>query len=322
MSDNRFKSSIFYIDSSGEKRFLFKLINYGNETDELKFIFSHPDSTDAVIHSGDEEKYPDEAIIRQYGELSYHSDGSLLWKLPQTKSGQQRIIHNPHETGSRRTPLNELDEWEPVVIGNIIRYSNCRTGLTEDAELLPENEVIFNGEPFEYYLYLGHMKYKNPPNAGNDEIIYRVNNVAKNLDMILWITKSDYKGTVHKFGDRVVINDNNRIRVAEPKLQFDNSGAVEIELKILRKVSWNPSVVNDDMRLNLQALSNLPPQTLIGKAYLRDNPYLNQLMELVGLSRGFAISPFFNKEKINIRLMGILDKDDDGEFLSIGTLPD
>lgn len=320
MDKEKFKASIFFTDLAGEHRFLFKIINYGKDTDELKFIFNHPKSYNAVIFNEQGTKYPEESVIRSYGEVSYHSDGSLLWKLPETPEGQRTVIDNPHGTGSRRTPLSAIKAWEPVVLVNIIRYNNCFPELTDDAKILPSSPRIFNGDPFEYHIFLGHMRYGDPPNSGESELIFRVNDIGQDIDMMIWVRKSDYSGEPFKLGKTTIWNNNNRIRISEPRLQIKN-GAVEIDLGTLWSAGWNEDVVGDDKRINLVVLRGLAPMTAFGKAYLRDNPYLNQLINLVGFNKGFAVAPLFNGQPLSIELVGILDKDEKGEFLGFGTRP-
>ena len=321
MGKPKFKRSIFFIDNNGDKRFLCKILNFGEEKDDLKFIFRHPESSDAIIHNSKGEKYPDESIFRYYGELTYHPDGSVLWKLPKTKKGEEKIVDNPHGTGTRRTRLSALEEWEPIVIGNIIRYQNCLDKLTGDAEILPEHDKIFNGEPFEYILFLGHMKYQSPPNIGEEEFIYRINNIGNEIDMIIWVRKSEFKGELFEYGNRTAINDNNRVRIAEPNLQVDKTGAIEIDIKKFWSAEWHEDVVGDDMIFNANSLRKLSPNTEVCKVYLKNNPFLKQLIEKVGMNKGFAMYPYFGLKKVNIRLVGIVDEDKKGKFLGIGTYP-
>lgn len=184
MGKPKFKRSIFFPDTEVQ-RFLFKVVNYGKDSDELKFIFDHPDFDKAIIYNKESDKYPEDSIIRHYGELTYHADGSLLWKLPESKKAYKKYVDNPHGTGTRRTPLNAISKWEPIVRGNIIRYKTCQVGLTNDARVLPDKNSIFNGDPFEYYIFLGDMRYQSPPNNKPNELIYRINDVGDNLDLIL-----------------------------------------------------------------------------------------------------------------------------------------
>jgi hypothetical protein len=315
----KFSRSIYFTDINGEKRFLFRCINYGRKGDELKFIFDHPNRSMAILHFENDQNFPDDVDIISYGELSYHSDGSLLWKLPDYPVEQCNKYDNPHGSGARRTPLNLIDEWEPVVLGNIICYQDCNSIILEDSIFVTVNTKIFSGEPFEYYIFLGHLKYQSPPNNKSEEMIFRIENISKNLDMIIWFRKSDYKGFLFNIGTTTAVNNNNRIRVAEPQLQINKNGSIELDLVILWNTEWNIDIVNETMQLNLATLLKLPPMTIVAKAYLKTNPYLIQLVKLIGFNKGFAIQPSFRKQKISKRLIGILDKDEKGEFLSIGT---
>lgn len=267
------------------------------------------------------DKYPKGIIIRNYGELSYHSDGSLLWKLPESKKGHKRYVDNPQGTGSRRTPLNAISKWEPVVRGNIIRYKTCHTGLTNDARVLPNKKSLFNGEPFEYYIFLGNMRYQSPPNNKPNELIYRINDIGDNLDLILWVRKSEFHGEPFEIFGRTAINNNNRVGIVEPRLQVDKSGAIEIDLKMFWDAEWNTDIVDDRKLLNIDALKNAEPLTAIGKAYLKNNPFLNQLVDLIGFNKGFVVSLLFDEVKLDIEVTGVLDKNSDGEFLGLGTNP-
>lgn len=321
MEKPKFSRSIFFIDNNGEYRFLFRCINYGGENDELKFIFEHPKSYSPILHIDNDQKYPDDIDITFYGELSYHSDGSLLWKLPNYPIIRSTKYDNPHGPGARRTPLSAIDEWEPVVLGNIIRYNDCKAILLDDSIIVPENQNIFSGQPFEYYIFLGNLKYQIPQNNKSNEMVFRIEDVAQNLDLLIWFRKSDYKGFLFNIGNTTAVNDNNRIRIAEPRLQIDGTGAIELDLVILWNAEWNTDVVDDSMQLNIVNLFSLPPMTKVAKAYLKSNPYLNQLIKLVGFNKGFTVQPFFRKQVLYIRLIGILDRDDSGEFLGIGTGP-
>lgn len=320
MNKDKVKVSIFFEDEEIKPRFLFKLVNYGKHTDELKFSFNSSKDSKVVIYTENDQKYPDDSLVRSYGEITYHADGSLLYKYPNSNKDSDTIIKNPHGTGSRRTPLNALEEWEPVFMGNIIRYKDCKLGLTSNAKVIPHNHLIFNGEPFEYRVYLGYKKFMNPPNNGQDELIFRVNYIAHNVDMVIWLRKSDYYGEEFQFGSTTAWRDLNRIRVIEPRLVAEN-GALQIDLKKLNNSEWYGDVVDDNMTFQLHNLRNLKPLTPFCKSYLKNNPYLNQIIELVGFNKGFSVSLLYNGIPLNLKMMGILEKDANGEFLGIGSPP-
>lgn len=101
-----------------------------------------------------------------------------------------------------------------------------------DSVIVTENQNIFSGEPFEYHIYLGHLKYQSPPNNKSSEMICRIENVTQNLDMIIWFRKSDYKGFLFNIGSTKILNNNNRVKIVEPRLQINEKGSIELDLAI------------------------------------------------------------------------------------------
>lgn len=320
MSVKKISKSVYFTDKDNNARFLFKILNYGKNTDEIKVSFSSYKDSKSVIYNDSNVISLDDSLIRKFGEISYHSDGSVLWKFPQTKSEPDTIIKNPNMVGSRRTPLKEIREWEPFFMGNIIKYDECKIGKNNNIELIKYLPNIFTGQPFEYLVHLGHMRYQNPPNKKKEEFIYRINDIGMNLDLIIWIRKSSYCGEHFQLGTIKGWNNDNRIRIIEQNIIIKD-GAVQIDLKMLRNVEWNAIIVDSKMKLNLNVLKKFPPQSPVGKVYLKDNPYLFQIEKLVGYNKVFSLQPLFARCLINVKLVGILDEDSKGSFLGIGTVP-
>jgi hypothetical protein len=320
MATVKLDTSVCFKDNEEHHRFLFKAINFGKASDQLKFLFNRSRDHRAVIATGDGKKYPHDSLIRSYAELTYHADGSLLWKYPESKRDRFAIHSNPHGEGSRRTPLNKIGVWEPVFMGNIIRYRDCPLDSDQDSEILCDGGDIFNGEPFEFHVFLGDLRNQTPINAKHGELVHRLYHTTCKLDMIILVKKSSYQGDRFTLGNIVGWNDNNRIRISEPRLQVKD-GAVQLDLSILMNTAWNGNVVDDKMKLSIQALKQLPPMTMFCKSYLRDNPYLSQIETLVGFNKGFAISVSYEGIDLSQRMTGILDKDEKGSFLGIGTNP-
>ncbi len=55
-------------------------------------------------------------------------------------------------------------------------------------------QSVFNGEPFVCVVHLGHMKYSLPTYNDTNEQVFRINDVAKDLDIALWFYKTSYSG--------------------------------------------------------------------------------------------------------------------------------
>lgn len=216
MAKSKFSASIYFTDDKNELRFLFQIINIGRNSDELKFIFNSPTVSTAVIYSDDTKPYILDALITNYGEVTYHADGSVLYKFPGARLSDK--YKNPTGTGSRRTPLEHITKWEPVIQGKIIRYSDCKKQPSNDQVYIPQNKGIFSGNPFEYIALLCRSDFKFPDVSSPDEIIFRLPNIASNIDLVVIITKSNYSGAPFRLGDTEYINDNNLIQVIEKAL--------------------------------------------------------------------------------------------------------
>jgi hypothetical protein len=111
MSKNKVKLSVCFRDKDGHNRFLFYVLNYGKSKDEVKFSFNRSKDNTTIIAIEEGQVYPDDSLMRSFAELSYHEDGSLLWKYPRTKKEKNVLRTNPHGKGSRRTPLTEIGIW-------------------------------------------------------------------------------------------------------------------------------------------------------------------------------------------------------------------
>ncbi|MBN2571542.1 MAG: hypothetical protein JXA68_05395 [Ignavibacteriales bacterium] len=320
MRKSKLNISVGFKDHEGKIRFLFRVLNYGKSSDELKFSFNKSRDYRKIIHTDDNKNYPFESIIRNYAELSYHKDGTLMWKYSELFEGDKSIINNPHGEGSRRTPLANIGIWETIFMSNIIRYNDCSISSDSNIEVIEDKGDIFNGEPFEYHVFLGNIRYQTPPNNQTGELVYRINDITYKLDMIIWVRKSSFYGEPFMIGNKNAINNNNRIKICEPKLQIED-GSVQIDLRILINTKWAENIVNDKMKLNVDKLKRLPPMTKFCKSYLKDNPYLNQLIELIGFNKGFSVSVFYDGVNLNHKMTAILDKDEKGEFIGIGSNP-
>jgi hypothetical protein len=317
---NNIKYEILFEDQNKQNRFLFRLINYGDKTDELKFSFNSLNDSKKIIYSEKKELFPEDSIIRDYSEITYHSDGSFLYKFPQTPADNAVKRVNPHGEGSRRTPLKQITDWERVLHGNIIRYQDCPTEQEGDEDIILRNPIVFNGAPFEYYIYLGNKDCPYPFNSSEDEMLFRIRSIGKNLDLIIWFRKSEFYGDLIKDGNLTYVRDLNRIRVIEPKLEV-KEGAIFVDIAKLNQAMWYGDVCDDKVNLNIHYLRKIPPGTQICKCYLKNNPIYSQVVEWVGFNKGFAVELLFRGFDLKIREVGILNKDEKGDFIGILSTP-
>ena len=101
-----------------------------------------------------------------------------------------------------------------------MNYESCKKSNSSNSILLPENDLIFNGEPFECIIYLGSMLYASPPNDKPFEIIQRINDVATRVDLIAWVSKSFYHGEILTIANTniTVLPRWNIVQIVEMKL--------------------------------------------------------------------------------------------------------
>ncbi len=199
------------MDQQNEIRFLFQVLNLGKGiVDELKFIFTYPDSGMGGIYSETKGEFIGDEFVRLQPEISYHADGSLLQKMPSYNPRTKTIYKNPHGIGHRRTPLAHIDTWEPFVKYTIVDYSLCKKPVGVDAIIIPHHSGIFDGTPFRCILFLGNEEMPSPK-IQSDRGVFRLPGVARKLDLLCCFYKSDYQGeyyTLSNSSERVFVRRN------------------------------------------------------------------------------------------------------------------
>lgn len=206
--------SIYFIDAKGKEYFLFQVVNFGKK-DELKFTFNAKKQGTGIIHSPDDSFTTKKDVIKPFVEISYHSDGYIHYKLPRYKKEDRDI----YRCRIKKIPLIQIGDWNPIIKYTVANYGLCKKPQSSSRVLLPKNNLIFNGEPFECIIWLGNLQYANPPNDNLSEIIYRINNVAMNIDLIVWIIKSSYRGKILTIPKTniTIFNESNIIQIVEKK---------------------------------------------------------------------------------------------------------
>jgi hypothetical protein len=206
----KINKSLYFL-SEGDQFFLFQIINLGN--DDLKFIFTKKGSGTGGVYQSDGTQPSKNDIASIYWEYSYHHDGVLL-----LKHSQNGYI-NPQGNGIKRKPISKIWEFEPVLRYTVIDYDICKKRNPSDKVILPNNIGIFNGKSFECVILLGNTALKNLANNKGDEMIYRLNDVATNIDMVLWFYKSDNTGRIITVPNTQIkiFNTSNIIQVVERK---------------------------------------------------------------------------------------------------------
>ena len=212
------EKSIYFRDIKNSEYFLFQVINFGKNIEHLKFIFTSKKDSAGITYTESDTTFEKSDIIGRHGEITYHNDGTIMFKFPGGNNQKNNLYKNPFGKEIRKLPLKEIKEFIPIIRYRVADYSLCRKKESKSPIYVPSHEKIFDGTPFECILYLGHMAYANPPNNGMNEMIFRLNDVADKIDLIVWFFKSDFRGQVHQIPNtNIKVTMKNVINVVEKK---------------------------------------------------------------------------------------------------------
>ena len=185
----KFKKNIIF-QHGDNYYYLFKILNFGKEdTDELKFNFSNPSGGTGIIYIEDELNLDDDSIITSYGEMTYHQEGEIHHKFPKYPIKERQYI-NPLGKGTKKQPLQEITEWEPLFELSIYDYelNRIKTDIkTEDSYIVNDYTVTNAGYPFRIVTALVKGEYK--PFSFISENRYMRNFILKNVctNIHLWM---------------------------------------------------------------------------------------------------------------------------------------
>ena len=216
----KFKKSILFYYNNNE-HFLFQAMNFGKHVDELKFSFNDPKTGTHLIHNRKTGIIDKLDIMNKYGELTYHADGSFLFKFPNYPL-KDKIHINTSAVGNRRKPLNDIKEWEPIFHYEVFRYDACKRykAINPKEKYALQNDIFFNGISFGCVVSLVNKNHYTYPTHNEDDSIYiRIEGVTKELDLCLAFGKLKEKGRIlymSEIGKEIFVN-NNYLRIVEKK---------------------------------------------------------------------------------------------------------
>lgn len=214
MARSRFKKTVLWQGPS-ELHFLCRVLNIGRSTDELKIIVTEPDSPTGAMYTEGKGRFTGTELVRLQAELSYHSDGTLLQKLPSYSQRTSTEYRNPSGVGARRLPLRQIREWEPFARYTVIRpipYSR-----PPGAEVLVARDPsVLNGSPFACIFSLGPTSLADPGDMPGVARL-RIVAVASGIDLLLEVRASLYRGEIMRLPNtgKPIFMANNVLEIVE-----------------------------------------------------------------------------------------------------------
>lgn len=121
-----YEKSIYFRDIENLEYFLFQIINFGKDTEHLKFVFNSKKDSTAITYTESDTSFEKSDIIGRHGEVTYHNDGTILFKFPRGNNQNNNLYKNPFGKGISKLPLKEIRDWIPIVSYKIADYSICK----------------------------------------------------------------------------------------------------------------------------------------------------------------------------------------------------
>ncbi len=196
MGKTRLNVSIFFRDRLSIEHFLFQVLNFGrNEDDELKFVFNDQDTGTGGAYVESEGKFTGADLIRLQPEVTYHSNGQLHFKMP--RYSERTTTEYPNV--QQRRPLKEIREWYRFMQYTVVNYDVCKKPRASQKMLVPPNKLLFDETPFRCIFFLGN-KVNPTPRSTLTNVATRILDVASELDLLVCIVKTEYRGTLMRIG--------------------------------------------------------------------------------------------------------------------------
>lgn len=202
--ENRERLNV-YFEMEGNFYMLFQVVNIGTkEYPDLKFsgfsnlYINYKTESDKDDDKGYlTEKETEQSTIHSYIEFTYHKDGSFLSKNLDFKDNSKRY-YNPYGTGARWTPINDIQDVQPVISIEIRRMEIYHPVKIEEERDLVHNYICKNSELFEssgQYFVAIYLKKKSKPIAcfttiqGYSDILCNINT---KLDLCILFQRHSY----------------------------------------------------------------------------------------------------------------------------------
>jgi hypothetical protein len=206
--------SVCFMSASEEEHFLFQGLNIGSSGDDLKFVFTDPASGVGGVYQANPERFGEGDLIRPVPEITYHRDGSLLFKMPSYHERSTTEYRNPQQQGYRRTPLDSISFWEGFLLYRVHRYDVCKKENPSNPVFLNIAPDWFDGKPFEVRFFLGDKSCPTPI-PSETMLVERLTGLSQRLDLVLLFMKIAEQGFWVQVGDSAerVFSRNNLIEV-------------------------------------------------------------------------------------------------------------
>lgn len=122
MSRSKPNVNVCFIDQDEIIRAVVRVINIGKSTDEFKFVFVAPKDDISSLYIDKPNQFSHDDVLAPYHEVTYHSSGTLMYKMIGI-DGKSAFTHrNPFGKGFMHKPLDQIREWRLFLRYKVFSY--------------------------------------------------------------------------------------------------------------------------------------------------------------------------------------------------------
>ena len=108
--------SVYSLPAEAKKKF-------GKNTEHFKFVFNSKKDFTAITYTESDTSFEKSDITGRLSEITYHNDGTIMFKFPGGNNQNNNLYKNPFGEGIRKLPLKEIRDWTPIISYKIANYS-------------------------------------------------------------------------------------------------------------------------------------------------------------------------------------------------------
>lgn len=191
MAKPKFKKTIVWRGPSS-LYFLCRVVNVGRERDDIKIIVTDAEANLGVIYTEATGQFDGREVVRLGAELTYHADGAVLHKMLAHNETTTTEYRNPAGVSARRTPLDELKEWEPFARYTVVHATPYSRRVDDSVIAIPTCS-LFAGAPFQCTFFVGPSEAA-PLLEDSQSQHLRISDIGQGLDLLLRFEPSSYRG--------------------------------------------------------------------------------------------------------------------------------
>lgn len=178
------------------------------------------------MYTEGKDRFTGTELVRPQAELSYHSDGTLLQKMPSYSSRTSTEYRNPSGVGTRRLALDQIRKWEPFARYTMLRHIPYRRPLGADM-VVARDPTVLNGSPFACMFSLGPSSLNDPDDMAGVARL-RIVEVASKIDLLLEFRASSYRGEVIRLPNtgKPIFTVNNVLEIVERRTAWHRAATI------------------------------------------------------------------------------------------------